>query len=195
MSFKMSEEAQTIKVFNLRSDTREFIGSGDAYIPPHTGLPADCTDIAPPEIEANHVAIFDDDKKKWSCIEDHREQTVYDIKTGNGIFISELGPLPAETTTIAPVGNYQVWDGNQWVMDVIAMYSDKAEAERQGLLTEANATTADWLIDLQLGIILDEDKEALILWRTYIKSMKELNLSAVTDEESYNGIVWPEKPQ
>ncbi|CQB61347.1 Gifsy-2 prophage tail fiber assembly like-protein [Salmonella enterica subsp. enterica serovar Typhimurium str. DT104] len=38
MTFKMSEQAQTIKIFNLRSDTNEFIGAGDAYIPPHTGL-------------------------------------------------------------------------------------------------------------------------------------------------------------
>lgn len=195
MTFKMSENAQTIKVFNLRADTREFIGTGDAYIPPHTGLPADCTNIAPPETKAGVVAIFDDEKKEWSVVEDHRDLTVYDIETGSGIFITELGPLPAGTTAIAPVGDYQVWDGEQWVTDVAAMYSDKAEAERQGLLTEANATIKDWLIDLQLGIISDEDKEALILWRTYIKSVKELNLSAVTDEVSYNGIVWPVKPQ
>ncbi|EAA4056317.1 phage tail protein, partial [Salmonella enterica subsp. enterica] len=26
MTFKMSEQAQTIKIFNLRSDTNEFIG-------------------------------------------------------------------------------------------------------------------------------------------------------------------------
>ncbi len=47
MTFKMSDTPQTIKIFNLRSDTNEFIGAGDAYIPPHTGLPANCTDIAP----------------------------------------------------------------------------------------------------------------------------------------------------
>ncbi|EBR2344128.1 phage tail protein, partial [Salmonella enterica] len=28
MTFKMSEQAQTIKVYNLRSDTNEFIGAG-----------------------------------------------------------------------------------------------------------------------------------------------------------------------
>lgn len=195
MTFEMLDKAQTIKIYNLRADTCEFIGAGDAYIPPHTGLPADCTNIAPPETKAGYVAIFDDEKKEWSVVEDHRDLTVYDVETGCGIFISELGPLPDGTTTITPLGNYQVWDGDQWVTDVAAMYSDNAEAEREGLLTEANATIADWLIDLQLGIILDEDKEALILWRTYIKSVKEINLSAVTDEESYNGIVWPEKPQ
>ncbi|EKA0050771.1 tail fiber assembly protein, partial [Salmonella enterica] len=34
MDFKMSDKAQTIKIYNLRSDTNEFIGAGDAYIPP-----------------------------------------------------------------------------------------------------------------------------------------------------------------
>ncbi|EDQ9752664.1 tail fiber assembly protein, partial [Salmonella enterica subsp. enterica] len=53
MTFKMSDAPQTIKIFNLRSDTNEFIGAGDAYIPPHTGLPANCTDIAPPDIPAS----------------------------------------------------------------------------------------------------------------------------------------------
>lgn len=47
MTFSLSEEAQTIKVFNLRADTHEFIGAGDAYIPQHMGLPANCTMTAP----------------------------------------------------------------------------------------------------------------------------------------------------
>ncbi|ECK8890697.1 tail fiber assembly protein, partial [Salmonella enterica subsp. enterica serovar Enteritidis] len=66
MTFKMSDTPQTIKIFNLRSDTNEFIGAGDAYIPPHTGLPANCTDIAPPDIPASHIAIFDAETGTWS---------------------------------------------------------------------------------------------------------------------------------
>ncbi|ESE85169.1 tail fiber assembly like-protein [Salmonella enterica subsp. houtenae serovar 50:g,z51:- str. 01-0133] len=34
MVFNTSEQARTIKIYNLRSDTNEFIGAGDAYIPP-----------------------------------------------------------------------------------------------------------------------------------------------------------------
>lgn len=47
MAFRMSEESRTIKIYNLLAGTHEFIGEGDAYIPPHTGLPANSTDIAP----------------------------------------------------------------------------------------------------------------------------------------------------
>ena len=40
MAFRMSEQPRTIKIYNLLAGTNEFIGEGDAYIPPHTGLPA-----------------------------------------------------------------------------------------------------------------------------------------------------------
>ncbi|ORG97483.1 phage tail protein, partial [Salmonella enterica subsp. enterica serovar Newport] len=88
MAFKMSSKAQTIKIFNLRSDTNEFIGIGDAYIQPHTGLPANCTDIAPPDIPASHIAVFDAETGTWSLHEDHRGETVYDTTTGNQVYIS-----------------------------------------------------------------------------------------------------------
>ncbi|KAA1892586.1 tail fiber assembly protein [Escherichia coli] len=57
MAFRMSEQARTIKIYNLLAGTNEFIGEGDAYIPPHTGLPANSTDIAPPDIPAGFVAV------------------------------------------------------------------------------------------------------------------------------------------
>ena len=60
MAFRMSEQPRTIKIYNLLAGTNEFIGEGDAYIPPHTGLPANSTDIAPPDIPATgkyHLVI------------------------------------------------------------------------------------------------------------------------------------------
>lgn len=114
----MSDKAQTIKIFNLRSDTNEFIGAGDAYIPPHTGLPANCTDIAPPDIPASHTAVFDSEKQTWSLFEDHRGETVYDTTTGNPIYISEPGPLPENTTTQAPASPIDKFENGQWVADL-----------------------------------------------------------------------------
>ncbi|EAR0343460.1 phage tail protein, partial [Salmonella enterica] len=31
MAFKMSEETRTVRVYNLRADTHEFIGTSDAW--------------------------------------------------------------------------------------------------------------------------------------------------------------------
>ncbi|EBM0567439.1 phage tail protein [Salmonella enterica] len=118
MAFQMSDKAQTIKVYNLRSDTNEFIGAGDAYIPPHTGLPANCTDIAPPDIPASHTVVFDTEKQTWSLFEDHRGETVYDTTTGNPIYISEPGPLPENTTTQAPTSPTDKFENGQWVADL-----------------------------------------------------------------------------
>ncbi|HAL7222737.1 TPA: tail fiber assembly protein [Escherichia coli] len=56
MAFRMSEQPRTIKIYNLLAGTNEFIGEGDAYIPPHTGLPANSTDIAPPDIPAGWLS-------------------------------------------------------------------------------------------------------------------------------------------
>ena len=71
MAFRMSEQPRTIKIYNLLAGTNEFIGEGDAYIPPHTGLPANSTDIAPPDIPAGFVAVFNSDESSWHLVEDH----------------------------------------------------------------------------------------------------------------------------
>ncbi|UUF19508.1 tail assembly protein [Escherichia coli] len=94
MVFRMSEQPRTITIYNLLAGTNEFIGEGDAYIPPHTGLPANSTDIAPPDIPAGFVAVFNSDEASWHLVEDHRGKTVYDVASGDALFISELGPLP-----------------------------------------------------------------------------------------------------
>lgn len=108
MAFRMSEQARTIKIYNLLAGTNEFIGEGDAYIPPHTGLPANSTDIAPPDIPAGFVAVFNSDEASWHLVEDHRGKTVYDVASGDALFISELGPLPENVTRLSPEGVSEV---------------------------------------------------------------------------------------
>ncbi len=116
MAFRMSEQPRTIKIYNLLVGTNEFIGEGDAYIPPHTGLPANSTDIAPPDIPAGFVAVFNSDGASWHLVEDHRGKTVYDVASGDALFISELGPLPENVTWLSPGGEYQKWNGTAWFM-------------------------------------------------------------------------------
>ena len=120
MAFRMSEQPRTIKIYNLLAGTNEFIGEGDAYIPPHTGLPANSTDIAPPDIPAGFVAVFNSDEASWHLVEDHRGKTVYDVASGDALFISELGPLPENVTWLSPGGEYQKWNGTAWVKDTEA---------------------------------------------------------------------------
>ncbi|ENL9263878.1 tail fiber assembly protein [Salmonella enterica] len=170
MTFKMSEQAQTITIYNLRSDTNEFIGTGDAYIPPHTGLPANCTDIVPPEIPASHIAVFDAETQTWSLKEDHRGETVYDTTTGNPVYISEPGPLPENVTSFSPDGEYQKWDGKAWVKDAaaeIAAQLRQAEETKKRLLQMASEKIAPLQDAVDLGIATDDEKAQLDEWKKY----------------------------
>ncbi|EIF1991623.1 tail fiber assembly protein, partial [Salmonella enterica subsp. enterica serovar Typhimurium] len=170
MTFKMSDTPQTIKIFNLRSDTNEFIGAGDAYIPPHTGLPANCTDIAPPDIPASHIAIFDAETGTWSLHEDHRGETVYDTTTGNQVYISAPGPLPENVTSVSPDGEYQKWDGKAWVKDGAAETAARlreAEGTKSRLLQMASEKIAPLQDAVDLDEATDKEKASLLAWRKY----------------------------
>lgn len=63
-----------------------------------------------------------------------------------------------------------------------------AEEARAALISEADIIMADWIIDLQLGTITDDDRQKLIAWRAYKEELKALDLSSAPD------IVWPPKP-
>ncbi|ECG8509677.1 tail fiber assembly protein [Salmonella enterica subsp. diarizonae] len=190
MTFKMSDTPQTIKIFNLRSDTNEFIGAGDAYIPPHTGLPANCTDIAPPDIPSSYIAVFDSETQTWSLQEDHRGETVYDTTTGNQVYISEPGPLPENVTSVSPGGEYQKWDGKAkvWVKDEVAEKAAQlrqAEETKNRLLQIASEKIAPLQDAVDLDIATDDEKAQLDEWKKY-----RVQVNRVKPSEP----VWPEQP-
>ncbi|EAN9661264.1 tail fiber assembly protein [Salmonella enterica subsp. enterica serovar Pomona] len=172
MAFKMSGQAQTIKVYNLRSDTNEFIGAGDAYIPPHTGLPANCTDIAPPDIPSSHIAVFDSETETWKLKEDHRGETVYDTTTGNPVYISEPGPLPENFTSVSPGDGYKKWDSKAkvWVNDEAAEAAARlreAEGTKKRLLQLATDKIAPLQDAVDLDIATEDEKAQLDEWKQY----------------------------
>ncbi|KAB7896025.1 hypothetical protein GA565_08510 [Rouxiella sp. S1S-2] len=128
--FQMTDKPQTIKIYNLRADTQEYIGAGDAHIPAHTGLPAHCTELAPPIAKKGTVAIFK--SGKWIISEDYRGTKVYSTETGLSVYIETPGALPGNTTTVAPATTWDRWDGKGWVFDEVAEQVHlTAEAEKQ----------------------------------------------------------------
>jgi Caudovirales tail fibre assembly protein. len=170
MTFKMSEEAQTIIVYNLRSDTNEFIGSGDAYIPPHTGLPANSTSIAPPEDVIGKVSVFDSEKQAWSQIEDHRGETVFNTESTLPLYINELGPLPSGTTSIAPEGVYQKWDGEKWIKDEKAEKAAQVqenESKKNDLMQQVNTQILPLQDAVDLDMATEEEKAQLLSLKKY----------------------------
>ncbi|HHH7893442.1 tail fiber assembly protein [Escherichia marmotae] len=168
MTFKMSEEAQTIRVFNYLDGTNEFIGESDAYIPPHTGLPANSTDIAPPDIPAGFAAVFNADEMKWHLMEDHRGKTVYSTETGVAVTVSELGSLPENVTSVSPDGEYQRWNGSQWVTDEEARRNaliNQAAEKKAGLLKQMGEQIAVLQDAVDFGEATPEEQEQLTALR------------------------------
>ncbi|MEC9884025.1 tail fiber assembly protein [Escherichia marmotae] len=168
MTFKMSAEAQTIRVFNYLDGTNEFIGESDAYIPPHTGLPANSTDIAPPDIPAGFAAVFNADEMKWHLMEDHRGKTVYSTETGVAVTVSELGSLPENVTSVSPDGEYQRWNGSQWVTDEEARRNaliNQAAEKKAGLLKQMGEQIAVLQDAIDFGEATPEEQEQLTALR------------------------------
>ncbi|EEV2701573.1 tail fiber assembly protein [Escherichia coli O174:H21] len=192
MDFRMTEQPRTIKIYNLLAGTNEFIGEGDVYIPPHTGLPANSTDIAPPDIPAGFVAVFNNDEASWHLVEDHRGKTVYDVKSGDALFISELGPLPNNVTWLSPDGEYQKWNGTSWVKDAEAeklFLVREAEETKNSLMQVASENIAPLQDAVDLDIATEEEASLLAAWKTYRVLLNRVDTTVAADIE------WPVAPQ
>jgi len=192
MAFEMTDTAQTIRIFNLRADTQEFIGAGDAYIAPRTGLPAYCTEIEPPEIPEGFAGVFDHDTGEWSVQEDHRGLTVYRTDSGAAVRIIELGPLPDGVTSLAPDGSYQKWDGSQWVADTEAEKRAQirdAESMKKALMQAAGETISTLQDAVELELATDDETTNLEQWKKYRVLLNRIDTSTAPD------IAWPEQPR
>ena len=191
MAFRMSEQPRTIKIYNLLAGTNEFIGEGDAYIPPHTGLPANSTDIAPPDIPAGFVAVFNSDESSWHLVEDHRGKTVYDVASGDALFISELGPLPENVTWLSPEGEFQKWNGTAWVKDTEAeklFRIREAEETKNNLMQVASEHIAPLQDAADLEIATEKETSLLEAWKKYRVLLNRVDTSTAPDIE------WPTNP-
>ena len=81
-----------------------------------------------------------------------------------------------------------------WIPDApyIRTHADdvtEAESRRHDLIADAEKIMAGWILDLNLGLISDEDKLKLIAWRLYVKALDALELDAAPEIE------WPPRPE
>lgn len=84
-------------------------------------------------------------------------------------------------------------DSAQWELDppYVRTHEDDvrdAETYRRNLIAQAEKTMAGWILDLNLGLISEEDKQKLIAWRLYVKELDALELDAAPEIE------WPPLP-
>ena len=111
MAFRMSEQARTIKFIICWPELMNLLVKVTHIFRLIQVCQQTGTDIAPPDIPAGFVAVFNSDEASWHLVEDHRGKTVYDVASGDELFISELGPLPENVTRLSPEGEFQKWNG------------------------------------------------------------------------------------
>lgn len=64
----------------------------------------------------------------------------------------------------------------------------EADKQKQQILQSVNTTTQMWQTQLTLGIITNDDKEALTAWMKYAQSVNAVDTSASPN------ITWPSEP-
>lgn len=112
-------------VYNYHYSTGEYQGQAEAPMDPVATqinreftimVPANATDIAPPEAVEGMVRVFVDGA--WQQMEDHRGTVLYSTADKSVLTIDDFGELPAGYTEIAP-GEFDSWDeqSGQWVTD------------------------------------------------------------------------------
>lgn len=171
-SFSFSDKDQTITVYGYIENTGQYIGKSDCYIPAHTGLPAGCTDIAPPLAPNGMAVVFNQKNNQWETTEDHRGKTVFDKETRQEYVISDLGPIPDSMTEKTPGSNFDRWNGRGWEKDTEAeaAFSQKQMIENKVNLIAEATQRIDILTDkVNLNIVGDVDlvREQITAWRKY----------------------------
>ncbi|MHD0426029.1 tail fiber assembly protein [Salmonella enterica] len=150
-------------------------------------------------------SLFSDDTAKimydpegviWSVVNQPVPQR------GNTYAVSMLWPVNMSVAEIDAAdcpddcrgdGSWLYRDGQ--VLPVPVDYQAKAETTRQKLLDAANSAIADWRTELALGEISDDDKASLTKWMAYIRELKSLVLTGISDEATFEKIKWPELPK
>ncbi|WP_373602573.1 terminase gpA endonuclease subunit [Escherichia coli] len=160
---------------------------GDEPLPGAVHFP----NIAPPDIPAGFVAVFNSDESSWHLVEDHRGKTVYDVASGDALFISELGPLPENVTWLSPGGEYQKWNGTAWVKDAEAeklFRIREAEETKNSLMQVASEHIAPLQDAVDLEIATEEEISLLEAWKKYRVLLNRVDTSTAQDIE------WPALP-
>lgn len=185
-------ESGFITVYNYDGATREYIGSSLEFLPFGVGVPAHSCIDAPISKKDGFAIRRNADSTGWEYVADHRGETVYSTATGKPVTVSQLGDYPEGTTTKAPSTQYDKWNGTEWVTDSDEQHAANvaaAEQQKTNLLNAANSKISLWQTELQLGIISDDDKAALIAWIGYIKAVQAVDTSTAPE------ITWPEQPK
>jgi len=116
-----------MKIYHIHPTTKEFLESSFAQIDPAESLvqdkevylmPANTTDVEPPEVSEGLVSVWDEDKKQWAVKPDHRG-IYYNKQSQARLEVHQIGfEVGDEYTVIEPPGPGYVFNGEVWEKDI-----------------------------------------------------------------------------
>lgn len=143
-----------MKIYKYDENTKEYLGYMEAYLDPLESIKQKCdvyvippnfTTVKPEQPSEGFTAIFN--SLNWEPIEDHRNTTVYNKKSGASIVIEELGPIPEGYVLEKPVF---IEDLRVTAINKINLESDRAR--RKEYIKNGIKGSVEVLADLMLKL-------------------------------------------
>ena len=131
----------SLRIFYYDSSTREYTGWSDEFINIGVSMPGHSTDIDPGEEVAGEVAVFDG--MAWAFLPDHRGTVVYSTTDLRESVVDYIGDIRPGFTQLAPVSQFDKWDGDKWLTDSEAAHAADVAAAVIGSGTTTHYCLAD----------------------------------------------------
>lgn len=184
--------AGKIEVFNYHSLTREYLSQSTEYLPIGVSIPANtCTD-QPMPARIGYVICRNSKLTGWEYLEDHRGETVWNVRTREQQPITVPGDYPADTTVFPPATGYDKWNGERWVTDEAAKKTaeiDEVNTIKTSLIKHATAKISPLQDAIDLDMATAEEKRRFDAWRKYRVLLIRVDTSLAPD------IDWPAPPE
>ena len=168
----------------------EFLQATYQYLPVGVGLPANAYLDAPKSVKDSQAIIYNG--QQWTYPKDLRGTIIYSTETGAEMTMQEVGEIPESYTTIKPTSEFDVWDGEKWVLDAEKQHQhdiNVATSQKKQLLSDVNEQISYLQDAVDADIATDAEKS---LFATLKKYRVLLNRIDVNQAPNIN---YPDKPQ
>ena len=157
------------------------LDANDDTLPPDNALR-----IAPEFKEGFHPCAKNGE---WVLVEDHRDKTVYNIKTKESFKIDYLGEIKEGFTLLEPF-QFSKWNGDNWILDEDEQNAFKIKQNKvlkTSLLNEANENISLLQDAIELDMAEDGDEKRLKAWKKYRVLLNKIDATDIN-------VIFPEKP-
>ena len=176
-------------IYNV--DTKgEFSQATYQYLPVGVGLPAHAYLEVPKNVQDNQAIIHNG--QQWTYPTDLRGTKIYSIETGAETTMQEVGDIPEGYTTLQPSSEFDIWDGEKWVLDTEKQHQndiDETTSQKKQLLSKATEQISYLQDAVDLQIATEQETQLLAEWKKYRALLNRI------DVQQAPNIDWPKQPK